>query len=131
MYSDRKHNTIFYVLSHLLMHCADGVDKEKIFNVFANEVLIPSDKFNNLIGESYHDISLVELQTILREDNISVDALMVKVAQLNIITDRRFSKFGNVITHEGIKKLRLLLVGVSIFFIVPVGAEPSIFTCLS
>lgn len=75
------------------MHCADGVDKEKMCNVFANEVLIPSDKFKNLIGESRRDISLVELQAIQREYGISVDALMVKAAQLNIITDRRCTSY--------------------------------------
>ena len=93
MCSERKRLTIFHELGHLLMHCADGVDKEKMCNVFANEVLIPSDKFKNLIGESRHDISLVELQAMQREYGISVDALMVKAAQLNIITDRRFTSY--------------------------------------
>lgn len=93
MCSERKRLTIFHELGHLLMHCADGVDKEKMCNVFANEVLIPSDKFKNLIGESRQDISLVELQAIQREYGISVDALMVKAAQLNIITDRRFTSY--------------------------------------
>lgn len=93
MCSERKRLTIFHELGHLLMHCADGVDQEKMCNVFANEVLIPSDKFKNLIGESRHDISLVELQAIQREYGISVDALMVKAAQLNVITDRRFTSY--------------------------------------
>lgn len=93
MCSERKRLTIFHELGHLLMHCADGVDKEKICNVFANEVLIPSDRFNNLIGESRHDISLVELQTIQREYGISVDALMTKAFQLNIITQTRYTSF--------------------------------------
>ena len=86
MCSERKRLTIFHELGHLLMHCADGVDQEKMCNVFANEVLIPSDK-------SRHDISLVELQAMQREYGISVDALMVKAAQLNIITDRRFTSY--------------------------------------
>ena len=93
MCSERKRLTIFHELGHLLMHCAEGVDKEKMCNVFANEVLIPSDRFKNLIGESRHDISLVELQAIQREYGISVDALMMKAYQLNIITQTRYTSF--------------------------------------
>ena len=93
MCSERKRLTIFHELGHLLMHCAEGVDKEKMCNVFANEVLIPSDRFKILIGESRHDISLVELQAIQREYGISVDALMMKAYQLNIITQTRYTSF--------------------------------------
>jgi Zn-dependent peptidase ImmA (M78 family)/DNA-binding XRE family transcriptional regulator len=93
MCSERKRLTIFHELGHLLMHCADGVDKEKMCNVFANEVLIPSDRFKNLIGESRRDISLVELRAIQQEYGISVDALMTKAAQMNVITDRRYVSF--------------------------------------
>ena len=90
MSSERKRLTIFHELGHLLMSCADGVDKEKMCNVFANEVLIPSEKFKGVIGESRHDISLIELQSVQREYGISVDALMVKAEQLNVITKNRY-----------------------------------------
>ncbi|MBQ0016584.1 MAG: ImmA/IrrE family metallo-endopeptidase [Bacteroidales bacterium] len=93
MTSERKRITIFHELGHLLMHCAEGVDKEKMCNIFANEVLIPSDKFKNLLGASRHDISLVELQAIQCEYGISVDALMAKAAQLNIITNNRYTSY--------------------------------------
>lgn len=93
MGSERKRLTIFHELGHLLMRCADGVDKEKMCNIFANEVLIPSDKFKNQIGESRHDISLVELQAIQLEYGISVDALMAKACQLNVITKNRYASF--------------------------------------
>jgi len=93
MNSERKRLTIFHELGHLLMHCAEGVDKEKMCNVFANEFLIPSDAFVQQIGASRHDISLVELQAIQREYGISVDALMAKANQLNIITDNRYVSY--------------------------------------
>lgn len=93
MTSERKRLTIFHEIGHLLMCCADGVDKEKMCNVFANEMLIPSERFRDLIGESRNDISLVELQAIQREYGISVDALMMKARQLGIISDNRFVSF--------------------------------------
>lgn len=93
MNSERKRLTIFHELGHLLLHCAEGVDKEKICNVFANEVLIPSVKFKEMIGESRHDISLLELRAIQQEYGISIDALMAKAYQLNVITKNRYESF--------------------------------------
>lgn len=93
MTSERKRLTMFHELGHLLMKCGDGVDKEKMCNVFANEVLIPSDRFKNLIGESRHDIALIELRSIQREYGISIDALMAKAAQLSIITSSRYVSY--------------------------------------
>lgn len=93
MTSERKRLTIFHELGHLLMHCAEGIDKEKMCNIFANEVLIPSKKLKEQIGESRHDISLVELQAIQCEFGISVDALMTKAAQINIITKNRYISY--------------------------------------
>jgi len=93
MPAERKRMTIFHELGHLLMKFAKGVDEEKLCTVFASEVLIPSEKFCGIIGAARHDISLVELQTIDREYGISVDALMAKAAQLNIITQKRYQSF--------------------------------------
>lgn len=93
MTSEHKRFTMFHELGHLLMVCTKGIDEEKMCNIFANEVLIPSDRLKRLIGESRKDISLVELKSIQMEYGISVDALMYKASQLNIITDRRYVSF--------------------------------------
>ena len=93
MPSERKRMTIFHELGHLLMHCAEGVDEEKMCNIFANEILIPTQKIISILGTSRHDISLVELKGIQREYGISVDALMAKAVQLNIITQRRYTSY--------------------------------------
>ncbi len=93
MSSERKRMTIFHELGHLLMRFADGIDEEKMSTVFANEVLIPSEKFMEILGTSRHDISLIELQSIQREYGISIDALMAKAAQLNIITSNRYNSY--------------------------------------
>lgn len=90
MAAERRRMTLFHELGHLLLTFAEGVDVEKLCTVFANEVLIPSATFKTLIGESRHDISLVELQAIQREFGISVDALMAKAAELGIISGKRY-----------------------------------------
>lgn len=93
MTSERKRLTAFHELGHLLMKCDEGVDAEKLCNIFANEVLIPSENFIRLIGASRHDISLIELQSIQKEYGISIDALMAKAFQLNIITKNRYTTY--------------------------------------
>ena len=93
MSAEGKRMTIFHELGHLLLHFADGVDEEKLCTVFSNEVLIPSDKFVEIIGAARHDISLVELHMIQREYGISVDALMAKAVMLNVITQRRYQAY--------------------------------------
>ena len=91
--AERKRITIFHELGHLLMNCAEGVDQEKMCTIFANEVLIPSNKFISILGSFRHNISLVELQAIQREYGISVDAMMAKAAQLNIIPKHRYASY--------------------------------------
>ena len=70
-----------------------GVEKSNRSTIFANEVLIPSDKFISILGALRHGISLVELQAIQREYGISVDTLMAKAVQLNIITNSRYTSY--------------------------------------
>lgn len=93
MTPERKRLTIFHELGHLLLSFADDADAEKLCTVFANEVLIPSEVFKTMIGESRHDISLVELQAIQKDFGISVDALMAKAATLNIISGKRYTTY--------------------------------------
>ena len=93
MSPERKRLTLFHELGHLLLHCAPEVDKEKMCTVFANEVLIPGEKFTQIIGESRNDISLIELHSVQREYGISVDALVVKAFQLNVINPAHYRMY--------------------------------------
>lgn len=91
--TERKRITIFHELGHLLMHCAKGIDVEKMCTIFASEMLIPSEKIKSILGAVRHDISLIELQSIQREYGISIDDLMLKATQIHIITNRRYSTY--------------------------------------
>lgn len=93
MTPERKRLTIFHELGHLLLSFSHEADVEKLCTVFANEVLIPSEVFKTIIGESRHDISLVELQAIQKDFGISVDALMAKAVALNIISEKRYTSY--------------------------------------
>ena len=93
MIPERKRFTLFHELGHLVMNISDSTKQEKLCNVFANEVLIPSDVFMSMIGNSRRDISLLELRSIQIEYGISIEALMTKANQLGIITENRCQGF--------------------------------------
>lgn len=91
--SERKRLTIFHELAHLVLSFADNVDEEKLCNVFANEVLLPSAVLKQIVGERRKHISLVELKDIQRLYGISVEAIMAKAQQLSIITENQYRNF--------------------------------------
>lgn len=93
MTAERKRITLLQELGHLLMRCAEGVDQEEMCAIFANEILISSEKLIHLIGATRHNISLVELQAIQRQYGVTVDALMAKAAELSIITQRSYTSY--------------------------------------
>lgn len=93
MIPERKRFTLFHELGHLLMNIDEAADKEKMCNVFANEVLIPSEVFMSMMGITRKDISLPELRAIQKEFGLSIEALMTKAKQLNIITSSRYQYF--------------------------------------
>lgn len=91
--SERKRLSIFHETGHKVMSFAEGVDEEKMCNIFANEVLLPSEVFIKMIGRKRADVSLEELKDIQAQYGISVEAMMVKAKQLGIISENRYKTF--------------------------------------
>ena len=91
--SERKRLSIFHEAGHKVMSFAEGVDEEKMCNVFANEVLLPSEVFRKMIGSTRADVSLEELKDIQAQYGISVEAMMMKAKQLGIISENRYRTF--------------------------------------
>ena len=85
--SERRRLTLFHELAHLILAFDDGADVERLCNVFANEVLLPSVVLKSLLGEHRKNLSWKELKLIQTGFGISVDAIMVKAKQLGIITE--------------------------------------------
>lgn len=94
--SERKRFTALHELGHLLLSFDVSVVERKVenlCNLFASEMLISKDVFTQKIGEKRADISLQELKAIQEQFGISIDALMYKARQLNIITESRYNTF--------------------------------------
>lgn len=94
--AERLRFTALHELGHLLLSFDKIFSQKEIenfCNLFANEILIPSKQFIKLIGASRKEISLQELIPIQRQFGISIDALMYKAKELNIITDNRYKGY--------------------------------------
>lgn len=94
--SERKRFTALHELGHLVLNFAESVDRktiERLCNLFASEMLISKEIFIRKLGANRSDISLKELIDIQKQFGISIDALMYKAQQLNIITDQRYTTY--------------------------------------
>ncbi len=92
--SERRRMTALHELAHILFNqCFDPLlttrQKESLCTVFANEMLLPSSVFLKVIGANRKDISLNELIDLQIIYGISIDAMMMKAKELNVITEQR------------------------------------------
>lgn len=94
--SERKRFTALHELGHLLLSFDESIgdkEREKYCNLFASEMLVSSNVFIQKLGLNRRDISLRELIDIQVQFGISIDALMYKAKELNIITESRYKSF--------------------------------------
>lgn len=93
---ERRRLTLFHELGHQVLHFCEDVDdknKENLCNVFASEMLIPSQTFINIFGSKRSMISSWELKDVQREFGISARALMMKAVQLGVVSTNRYKWF--------------------------------------
>ena len=85
--SERRRLTLFHELAHLILAFEERSDVERLCNVIANEVLLPSVVLKSLLGEYRKNLSWKELKYIQESFGISVDAILVKAKQIGIISE--------------------------------------------
>ncbi len=90
---EHKRLTLFHELGHILLNIIEELDEEKICNVFASEMLLPSDEFKEIFSHSRKGITMFELEEVQRVFGISPEAQMLKAHQLGIINDNRYKMF--------------------------------------
>ena len=94
--SERKRFTALHELAHLIINFDSSLDEknvEELCNLFASEMLISKDVLIKKIGQNRGDISLHELKDIQTQFGISIEELMRKAQNLNIITENRYKTF--------------------------------------
>ena len=93
---ERLRFTALHELAHLVMSLPEVMEKkekERLCNLFANEMLISRDVFIDVMGEKRYDISLRELKVLQAIYGISVDALMFKAKTLGVISGSKYTSF--------------------------------------
>ena len=94
--AERKRFTALHELGHLLLNFDPSLsqnEKESYCNLFANEMLISGKQFIRQIGSSRKDISMLELIPLQKQFGISIDALMYKAKELNVISEQRYRTY--------------------------------------
>lgn len=94
--TEQKRFTALHELGHLMLDMPPEIspkEVERLCNVFASELLLPSGVLKSKLGDTRHDISLSELTDIQRQFGISVDDIMASLQELGVISNNRYSTF--------------------------------------
>ena len=94
---ERQRFTALHELAHLLFNkyfdkSLTKNEKEKLCHAFANEMLVPSEVLRKIFGEKKR-ISLEELIFVQQQFGISIDAIMHKLKELDIVSEKRYRTF--------------------------------------
>lgn len=112
---ERRRLTLFHELGHQVMNIpediTDNKTRENLCNAFANEMLLPSETFKQIIGKKRNSISFAELKSVQESFGISVRAIMIKASQLEVISQNRHTGFCKMLNNPVYSKIRNYLDG--------------------
>lgn len=96
-YPERKRLTAFHELGHLLLKIDSSSmtqkEIENICNSFASEMLLPEAALRKLLGSDKKDYTYYDICPIQKEFGISFDAIMHKMKECGIITEKRYAGY--------------------------------------
>jgi len=104
--ADRIRFTVLHELGHLLLPLGSLPDKikERYCNQFAAAMLIPKAAIQNELGISRKKLFLVqELGELKKQYGISIQALMYRCKDLNIISESHLNQLVFIVMHNGWK----------------------------
>lgn len=96
-HTERRRLTSLHELGHLLFNdkFSKGLserEKENLCNAFANEMLLPSERLRYYFGGK-SKIAIEELMAVSAAYGISADAIVHKLHDLEIVSDKRYRSF--------------------------------------
>lgn len=92
----RKRMTVAHELGHLLLKISKGLtpkDKEKYSFRFAGAFLIPNEIMINELGEKRNQITMNELTHLKNEYGVSIQGLVRRAKDLEIISESKYKNF--------------------------------------
>ncbi len=101
----RQRFTIAHELGHLVLNIKnEKLDEEKMCNKFAGALLMPKDAVIKEFGNSRFNISYFELKAFKKEYKVSMQAIVYRLKELNIISDYLYRKINISFSSMGIRK---------------------------
>jgi len=104
----RRRFTIAHELGHILLEFEDEQDnrgREKLCHAFAGAFLLPRHViFSELGGERRSKIAVLELEKIKEIYGISIQAIMIRIYKLGIVSDSTYRRFWVMVNVRGWKK---------------------------
>lgn len=97
----RQRLSIAHELGHLALQVAPGVDEEKAAYRFAGAFLAPADAVRNDVGVRRSSVSLPELLALKRKYALSMQALLRRFLDLEIITPSYYTEWCRSISSRG------------------------------
>jgi Zn-dependent peptidase ImmA (M78 family)/DNA-binding XRE family transcriptional regulator len=106
MVLDRKRFTVLHELGHILMNVGHIEEKlrEHYCHVFAGAMLIPRNLLIQELGSSRSRISMNELIYLKEQFGASIQAIMIRAKNLNIVTESYYKSFITFFSMRGYKK---------------------------
>jgi len=105
---DRKRFTALYELAHILLHFDQGLDEKKkrfYCYYFAKAMLFPKSKVKLEFGGFRKHIPINELIIAKEQYGISIQAILHRLRDLEIITEHHYTLQRKLINEEGWKKI--------------------------
>ena len=102
---DRKRWTALHELAHLLLDFGDMAHKEveRYCHYFAGAMLFPKDKFIEEIGQHRTKLSFQELGAFKQEYGMSMQAIVYRAKELEVISESYYRQFFFMFNHLGYK----------------------------
>lgn len=99
----RQRFTLAHELGHLMLHdrLPQGMDEERACNRFAGAFLFPADSVVSSIGKERHSLNWKELHLLKHEYGLSMQAVMYRCKDLNIVSDGLYKKLSIDFSKQG------------------------------
>lgn len=101
---ERQRLNLTHELGHLVLEAGEGIDEERAAFRFGAAFLAPAVKIYQEVGEKRALVQLQELLFLKRQFGLSIQALIHRLHDLNIINDSYYSQWFARINRYGWKK---------------------------
>ena len=101
---ERQRLNLSHELGHLVLEVGDGVDEEKAAFRFGAALLAPADKIYEDVGRKRAFIQLQELFILKKQYGLSIQAMVHRLHDLDIISESEYANWFARITKLGWKK---------------------------